>query len=61
MKGLAKKKWLLTVGLFAVGTFIALYTHATLGEWTMFGTFLLGTFGIADVTDKKLNGGAYHE
>lgn len=61
MKGLGKKKWVLTVGLFAVGTIIALLTKASLAEWTMFATLLLGTFGAADVTDKKLNGGTYDE
>lgn len=59
MKGFGKKKWVLTLGLFVVGTAIALLTKATLTEWAMFSTLLLGTFGAADVTDKKLNGGKY--
>lgn len=61
MKGLGKKKWVLTIGLFLVGSTIAFITHASLAEYTMFATLLLGTFGAADVTDKKLNGGTYHE
>lgn len=59
VKGLGKKKWVLTLGLFLVGSTIAFITKSTLAEFTMFATLLLGTFGAADVTDKKLNGGKY--
>ena len=61
LKGLGKKKWVLTLALFGVGAAIALLTGATLESWTMFTMALLGTFGAADVADKKLNGGAYNE
>lgn len=61
MKGFGKKKWMLTVGLFVVGAAIALMTGASLEAWTMFAMGLLGTFGAADVADKKLNGGTYSE
>jgi hypothetical protein len=54
-----KRKYALTLGLFVMGAVIALYTKASLGEWTAFATMLLGTFAAADVTDKKLNGGTY--
>lgn len=59
MKALGKKKWVLTVGLFLVGSTIAFLTNSSLAEFTMFATLLLGTFGATDVTDKKLNGGKY--
>lgn len=61
MKNFGKKKWVLTVGLFTVGSIVAFLTNASLAEYTMFATLLLGTFGAADVTDKKLNGGTYDE
>lgn len=61
LKGLGKKKWVLTLALFVVGTAIAFLREASLAEYTMFATLLLGTFGAADVTDKKLNGGTYNE
>lgn len=61
VKSLRKKKWTLTIGLFAVGSVIAFLTDASLESWTMFATALLGTFGAADVADKKLNGGTYDE
>ena len=61
MKGFGKKKWMLTLALFVVGAAIAFLTGASLEAWTMFAMALLGTFGAADVADKKLNGGAYNE
>ena len=56
---LNKKKWALTVFCTLVGTAIAIRTNATLGEWSVFGLAMIGVFGVADVSDKKLNGGTY--
>jgi hypothetical protein len=53
-----RKKYVMTWAVFIVGTGIAVRTNADLHSWALFGTFLLGTFAVADVTDKKLNGAA---
>jgi hypothetical protein len=52
----ARKKYQLTLLVFAVGVYIAWRSNADLGAWTLFGTFVLGTFAAADVADKRLNG-----
>lgn len=54
-----RKKYILTLCVFCAGTTIAVLSDASLGEYTAFATMLLGTFGMADVADKKLNGGQY--
>ena len=54
-----KKKWTLTLYCVLVGTVIAFMTSATLGAWGIFALSMIGAFGAADVTDKKLNGGTY--
>lgn len=56
-----KRKFLLACGFAIVGSVIAFVTHATLAEYTMFCTAVFGSFAASDVTDKKLNGGTYHE
>jgi len=53
-----RKKYQLTLLVFAMGVFIAYRTNSDLGAWTLFGTFILGTFAAADVADKRLNGAA---
>lgn len=59
--GLMKRKYALTVFCTVMGAFVAFRTNATLGEWTVFAMAIIGTFGAADVADKKLNGGTYSE
>lgn len=54
-----RKKFAITLIVLIVGAILALKTGAALGEWTAFGTLVLGTFAASDVTDKKLNGGSY--
>jgi hypothetical protein len=56
---LQKKKWALTLFCTLVGTGIAVVTKADLAAWGAFSLLMIGVFGVADVTDKKLNGGKY--
>lgn len=56
---MSKKKYALSLAIFVVGSALAFKTGAGLGEYTAFATMLLGTFALADVADKKLNGGSY--
>ena len=59
MMQLKKKKWALTVYCTLIGTAVAVMTDASLGDWSVFALAMIGAFGVADVSDKKLNGGAY--
>ena len=52
--GRFRKKYTLALLLFAAGTALALYTKATLTEYTVFAATLLGIFGTQDVFDKKV-------
>lgn len=56
-----KRKFALTVFCALIASIIAFTTGASLNDWTFFTTFVIGTFGAADVADKKLNGGKYDE
>ncbi len=49
-----RKKYTLALLLFAAGTYLAWHTGATLTEYSMFASLLLGIFGAADVAEKKL-------
>lgn len=49
-----RKKFTVTLLLFVAGTALAYVMKATLPEYTMFATLLLGTFGAADLVDKKM-------
>ena len=56
-----KRKFALTVFITFVGSIIAFTTGTSLNDWTFFSMAIIGTFGAADVADKKLNGGKYDE
>jgi hypothetical protein len=58
---LMKRKYALAVFCTLFGSAIAIRTGATLGEWTIFAVSMISAFGVADVADKKLNGGTYDE
>lgn len=49
-----RKKFTLTLLLWASGTALAFYTDAGLGAYTAFATLLLASFGTADLVDKKV-------
>jgi hypothetical protein len=49
-----RKKYTLTLLLWASGTALAFYGGAGMGEYTAFATLLLSAFGAADLVDKKL-------
>jgi hypothetical protein len=54
MRELLRKKFTLTLLLWASGTALAFTMKSDLGAYTMFATLLLGVFGTQDVVDKKL-------
>ena len=45
---------------YVSGTIMAFLNSSTLGEYTAFAAIIVGIFGAADVTDKKLNNGSYY-
>ena len=49
-----RKKFTLTLLIWAAGSFLAYDVNAGLGEYTAFSTLLLGVFGTQDLFDKKL-------
>lgn len=49
-----RKKYTLTLLIWASGTLLAFYSDASLGTYTGFATLLLGVFGAADLVDKKV-------
>ena len=49
-----RKKYTLTLLLWASGTGLAFYTSEGLGTYTAFATLLLSVFGAADLVDKKV-------
>lgn len=55
-----KRKFGMALLALAGAFYIAWSQGSSLGEWTAFSTMLLGLIFAADITDKKLNGGAYH-
>jgi hypothetical protein len=59
--GLMKRKYAITVFCTLFGAAVAIKTGATLESWTLFAVSMISAFGIADVADKKLNGGNYDE
>lgn len=60
-RALMKRKYALAVFCTLFGAVIAWKTGSSLGDWTIFAATMIGTFGVADVADKKLNGGTYDE
>jgi hypothetical protein len=59
--GIMKRKHGIAVFCTLFGAFVAIKSGASLTEWTVFAAAMVGTFGAADVADKKLNGGTYDE
>jgi hypothetical protein len=60
-KWIVKRKFGMAL-LCLVGAFVIAWTQSSsLGEWTAFCTMILALIFAADVADKKLNGGGYHE
>jgi len=49
-----RKKYALTLLIFAVGSALAFVSKASLGEYTAFSVMLLGVFGASDLVDKKV-------
>jgi len=49
-----RKKFSLTLLLWASGTALAFHTNSDLGSYTAYATLLLGIFGAADLVDKKV-------
>lgn len=49
-----RKKFALTLLLWASGTALAFHVGSGLGEYTAYATLLLGIFGAADLVDKKI-------
>ena len=49
-----RKKYTLTLLIFAAGTALAFVTDANLGQYTTFAGVLLTIFGGADLVDKKV-------
>lgn len=58
---LMKRKYAITCFCTLFGALIAIKTGSNLESWTLFAVSMIGAFGIADVADKKLNGGTYNE
>jgi hypothetical protein len=54
MKDILRKKFALTLLLWASGTALAFVMKSDLGAYTLFSTLLLGVFGTQDVVDKKM-------
>lgn len=54
-----RKKYALAWTVLAIGGLVVFFKPEQMGEWTAFGGMILTAFGIADVADKKLNGGQY--
>lgn len=52
--GKFRKKFALTLLLWASGTALAFHTGAELGSYTAYATLLLGIFGASDLVDKKM-------
>ena len=50
-----RKKFALTLLIWASGTVLAFATLASLGEYTAFSVMLLGSFAAADLVDKKVS------
>ena len=51
---MARKKFILTLLLWATGTALAFYVGSSLGEYTAYATILLAGFAAADLVDKKV-------
>jgi len=49
-----RKKYTLTLLIFAAGSALAFKLGSSLGEYTAFATLLLGVFGTQDLVDKKV-------
>lgn len=49
-----RKKYTLTLLIFAAGTTLAFVQGESLGAYTAFATLILGVFGAADLVDKKV-------
>ena len=49
-----RKKFVLTILLWASGTVLAFTVNSSLGEYTAYATLLLGIFGASDLVDKKV-------
>ena len=49
-----RKKYTLTLLIWASGTGLAFYMGESLGAYTAFATLLLSVFGAADLVDKKV-------
>ena len=54
-----KKKYTLALLFWVSGTALAFKVESGLGEYTAFTAIVLGLFKVADVADKRLNGGKY--
>jgi len=57
---IVKRKFAMAGLCLLAAFYIAATKGSGLGEWTAFCTMILGLIFAADITDKKLNGGAYH-
>ena len=49
-----RKKYALTLLLWASGTLLAFTAGSSLGEYTAYATLLLAIFGASDLVDKKV-------
>jgi len=49
-----RKKFTLTLLIFAFGSALSWKTGANLESYTVFASFLLGIFGSQDLVDKKM-------
>ena len=49
-----RKKFILTLLLWASGTALAFKVGSSLGEYTAYATLLLAIFGASDLVDKKV-------
>lgn len=54
MKLTLRKKFTLTLLIWAAGTALAFQTTATLGAYSAFAAMLLAGFAAADLVDKKI-------